>query len=193
MSTRNYILDSLTFICDFSRTDQHDAARSCFQDVSTKNLDYPEALWDAWLSFEHAHGSLTSLEEALARVERARSQVEARRMRVGEFSLRYSARVAQCKSAFVSQEAQKAYEAAQYAMEQHVPSAPVTSVPANVTQETTPPVSGDGMDVDVPTTSAQGKRKASEEPEVDGSASKKVRMGTILSYHSAVSPLIAAG
>lgn len=190
MSTRNYILDSLTFICDFSRTDQHDAARSSFQDVSTKNLDYPEALWDAWLSFEHAHGSLTSLEEALARVERARSQIEARRMRVGEFSLRYSALVTQCKSAFVSQEAQKAYEAA---IEQHAASAPATSVPANVTQEATPTVSGDGMDVDVPTTSAQGKRKASEEPEVDGSASKKVRMGTILSYHSAVSPLIAAG
>lgn len=59
-------------------------------------------------------------------------------------------------------------------------SAPVTSIPANVTQDT-PAVSGDGMNVDVPTTSArpQGKRKASEEPEIDGGASKKVRMGKI--------------
>ncbi|KAI9568595.1 hypothetical protein HD554DRAFT_2099306 [Boletus coccyginus] len=138
------------------RTDQHDAARSTFQDVSTKNLDYPEALWDAWLNFEHAHGSLASLEEALARIERARTQVEAKRMR----------------------EAQKAYEAAQYAMEQHATSAPVASVPANVAQEGTSTASGDGMDVDVPTTSAQGKRKASEEPEVVGAASKKVRMET---------------
>ncbi|KAG8214448.1 hypothetical protein J3R82DRAFT_9471 [Butyriboletus roseoflavus] len=138
------------------RTDRHDAARSAFQDVSTKNLDYPEALWDAWLSFEHAHGSLASLEDALVRVERARTQVEARRMRV----------------------AQKAYEAAQYSMEQQAASAVLTSLPTNVTQEQTPAASGDGMDVDVPITSAkpQGKRKASEEPEVDGSASKKVRM-----------------
>jgi len=84
-----------------------------------------------------------------------------------------------------SQEAQKAYEAAQYAMVQHATSAPVASVPANVTQEGTSTASGDGMDVDVPTTSAQGKRKASEEPEVDGTASKKVRMGMTLFYHSA--------
>ncbi|KAH0831905.1 hypothetical protein J3R83DRAFT_12788 [Lanmaoa asiatica] len=133
------------------RTDQHNAARSAFQDVSTKNLDYPEALWDAWVNFEHAHGSLASVEDALVRIERARTQVEARRMR----------------------EAQKAYEAAQYVIEQQA--APVTSVPANVTQEETFATSGDRMDVDVPTTSAQlqGKRKASEEPEVDGSASKK--------------------
>ncbi|KAF8120579.1 hypothetical protein EV363DRAFT_1474306, partial [Boletus edulis] len=135
------------------RTYQHDAARSRFQDVSTKNLDYPEALWDAWLSFEHAHGSVASLEEALARIERARTQVEARRIR----------------------EAQKAYEAAaQYAVEQHA-SASVTSVPANVNQEEKPAAPSD---VDGPTTSTQpqGKRKASEEPEFDGGTKKKVRM-----------------
>lgn len=72
------------FSYSYSRTDQHDAVRSTFQEVSTKNLDYPEALWDAWLSFEHAHGSLMSLEDALVRIERARTQVEARRMRVSE-------------------------------------------------------------------------------------------------------------
>ncbi|KAG9315935.1 hypothetical protein JVU11DRAFT_3587 [Chiua virens] len=135
------------------RTDQHDAARSTFQDVSTKNLDYPEAIWDAWLSFEHAHGSLTSLEDALVRIDRARTQVEARRMK----------------------EAQKAYEAAQQAIQQQVTSTAVSSVAANANQEGIPV---DGMDVDVPTTSvhSQGKRKASEEPEADGNISKKVRM-----------------
>lgn len=85
-----------------------------------------------------------------------------------------------------SQEAQKAYEAAQYAMEQqHAGSVSVPAVLANPTQGASA-ASGGGMDVDVPTTSGQpqGKRKASEEPEVDGSASKKVRMGMHLSYHS---------
>jgi hypothetical protein len=87
----------------------------------------------------------------------------------------------------VSQEAQKAYEAAQYAIVQQAASTSVTSVPTNVTQEEIPVASGDGMDVDVPATSTepQGKRKASDEPEVDGNASKKVRMGMISFYHSA--------
>ncbi|KIJ17712.1 hypothetical protein PAXINDRAFT_130029 [Paxillus involutus ATCC 200175] len=138
------------------RTDQHNIARSTFQDVSTKNLDYPEALWDAWLSFEHAHGSLASLEDALVRIERARTQVEARR----------------------AKEAQKAYEAAQYAMERQAV-VPDTSVPVPDVGQGKPSVgTGDGMDVDVPAPSseARGKRKASDEPEPDVSGSKKARM-----------------
>lgn len=66
----------------FRHSDHHDLARSTFKDVSTKNLDYPEALWDAWINFEYAHGSLASLEDAMARIERARTQAEARRMKV---------------------------------------------------------------------------------------------------------------
>lgn len=70
-------------------------------------------------------------------------------------------------------------------MEQQAVAAP--PVPANVVQEEAPAAPGDGMDVDVPAASAQpqGKRKASEEFEVDGNVSKKVRMGTISSYRFA--------
>ncbi|KAH7885374.1 hypothetical protein F5I97DRAFT_1378091 [Phlebopus sp. FC_14] len=140
------------------RTDRHDLARSTFQDVSTKNLDYPEALWDAWLNFEHAHGSLASLEEALVRIERARVQVEAKRTR----------------------EAQKAYAAAQYAMEQQAASVPVASVPVSKLDQGVPEAAEDarGMDVDVPGPSSEGrgKRKGSVEPVAEASASKKPRL-----------------
>lgn len=73
-------------------------------------------------------------------------------------------------------------------MEQQAASVPVTSASASVTQGETPAASGDGMDIDVPATSVQppGKRKASEEPEANGGASKKVRMGMISFYHSAL-------
>ena len=69
-------------------------------------------------------------------------------------------------------------------MEQHTTSVPVTSAPTNVTQEKMPAASGEAMDVDIPTTSVQpqGKRKANEEPGVDGTVSKKVRMGAISFY-----------
>lgn len=69
-----------------SRTYHHDLARKTFQDMSTKNLDYPEALWDAWHNFEHAHGSLSSLEEAIYKITQARAQLETRRARVSALS-----------------------------------------------------------------------------------------------------------
>ena len=70
-------------------------------------------------------------------------------------------------------------------MGQHAATATATSVPANVAQEEVAGALVEAMDVDASTTSAQsqGKRKASEEPEVDGSTSKKVRMGKTSSYH----------
>ncbi|KIJ64460.1 hypothetical protein HYDPIDRAFT_111787 [Hydnomerulius pinastri MD-312] len=139
------------------RTDHHALARSTFLEMSTKNLDYPEALWDAWLNFEHAHGSLESIEDAMGRIERARGQVEARRMR----------------------EAQKAYAAAQYAMEQQATSLPVASAPVPDVGQTSGLGAGDGMDVDaapVASSDARGKRKASDEPEPEVSGSKKARI-----------------
>jgi hypothetical protein len=47
-----------------------------------KNVDWPEAIWDAWLTFEHAHGALAELEDAMDRVERAQAQVAMRRAKV---------------------------------------------------------------------------------------------------------------
>jgi RNA recognition motif-containing protein len=141
------------------RTDHHDLARKTFQDMSTKNLDYPEALWDAWHNFEHAHGSLSSLEEAINKITQARAQLETRRAR----------------------EAEKAYAAAaaQYA-EQQVASVPAVSVPAiGVTQGSALVVS-ESMDVDVSALAdTKGKRKAEEEPPVtETSGGKKPRLET---------------
>ncbi|KAG1745853.1 uncharacterized protein EDB91DRAFT_1119017 [Suillus paluster] len=133
------------------RTDHYDLARKTFQDMSTKNLDYPEALWDAWHNFEHAYGSLSSLEEALHKTAQARTQLETRRAR----------------------EAEKAYAAAaaQYAEQQAV------SVPAM--QDLAPGVS-EAMDVDISaTTDRKGKRKAEEErPVSEIAGGKKPRFET---------------
>jgi len=70
-----------------SRTDRYDLARKTFQDMSTKKLDYPEALWDAWHNFEHVHGDLDSIEEALNKINQAKAQTEMRRRRVCTFPL----------------------------------------------------------------------------------------------------------
>lgn len=47
-----------------------------------KNLDWPEPIWEAWISFENTYGSVQEIEECLDRVERARNQVNKRRARV---------------------------------------------------------------------------------------------------------------
>lgn len=141
------------------RTDHHDLARKTFQDMSTKNLDYPEALWDAWHNFEHAHGSLSSLEEAINKISQARAQLETRRAR----------------------EAEKAYAAAaaQYA-EQQAASMPAVSVPATVVTQGLVSVVSEAMDVDFSAPAdTKGKRKAEEEPPVtETSGGKKPRLET---------------
>lgn len=60
----------------------YDDVRKVFRDVSAKHLDWPEAIWDAWVSFEQLHGTVEELENALAHVERAQTQVNARRAKV---------------------------------------------------------------------------------------------------------------
>lgn len=141
------------------RTDHHDLTRKTFQDMSTKNLDYPEALWDAWHNFEHAHGSLSSLEEAISKITQARAQLETRRAR----------------------EAEKAYAAAaaQYAEQQAASGAAVSILATGATQGSVPVVS-EAMDVDfsVPADTKE-KRKAEEEhPVTETSGSKKPRLET---------------
>ena len=59
----------------------YDDARRVFRDVANKNLDWPEAVWEAWISFEQLHGTVDQIEEALDRVERAQAQVNNKRAR----------------------------------------------------------------------------------------------------------------
>lgn len=141
------------------RTDHHDLARKTFQDMSTKNLDYPEALWDAWHNFEHAHGSLSSLEEAINKITQAGAQLETRRAR----------------------EAEKAYAAAaaQYA-EQQAASVPAASVPATGATQGLALVVSEAMNVDISAPAdTKGKRKAEEElPVTETNGGKKPRLET---------------
>jgi squamous cell carcinoma antigen recognized by T-cells 3 len=57
-------------------------ARAVYRDVAYKSIDWSEALWEAWVAFEHLHGSVTDLEDCLDRIERAQATVQARRAKV---------------------------------------------------------------------------------------------------------------
>jgi len=64
------------------RQSNYEEARKAFTKAAKTQLDWPEMLWEAWLAFEHSHGSVGEIQDALGIVERARTQVEARRAKV---------------------------------------------------------------------------------------------------------------
>lgn len=67
-----------------SKGHMYDDARKTFRDIAGKNLDWPEAIWEAWITFEQLHGTVEQIEEALDRVERAQVQVNNRRAKEAE-------------------------------------------------------------------------------------------------------------
>lgn len=136
----------------------HDEARKVFHEVAGKpHLDWPEAVWDAWVSFEQLYGSPVQIDDALDRIRRAQIQVNSRRAKEAE--------KAQAQFA-----AETLITETQAAMEVPVP------VPAH--QETTP------MDVDRPTPSSKSdgafKRKADDDSPSEGN--KKARIGSYASF-----------
>ena len=45
--------------------DWYDKAHSVFSDLAYKMLDWSEAIWEAWILFEHQHGTVEELEGCL--------------------------------------------------------------------------------------------------------------------------------
>jgi hypothetical protein len=55
-----------------------------------KNLDWPEAVWEAWISFEHLHGTVEQVDACLDKLEKAQYQVNTRRAKVSELYYKIS-------------------------------------------------------------------------------------------------------
>lgn len=67
-----------------SKQGLYEDARRVFKDLCMKHLDWPEAMWDAWLAFEQLHGSIEELEHAMDKVEFAQGQTNLRRQKVSK-------------------------------------------------------------------------------------------------------------
>ncbi|KAF7331655.1 ATP-dependent DNA helicase PIF1 [Mycena kentingensis (nom. inval.)] len=103
----------LTYTDELIKHGQHAQARRTFVDMHTKNLDWPEALWEAWLAFEHLYGSVQEIEACGDKIEKAQYVVNTRRAKAAE------------------------KQAAQYAAMQ-MASVPVEQAPVPVIEEPTP-------------------------------------------------------
>lgn len=62
------------------------AARKVFKDAATptRNMDYPQALWNAWMNYEERWGSVTQLEHAIARVRKMGEDLSKKAAQVGD-------------------------------------------------------------------------------------------------------------
>ncbi|KAJ3867729.1 hypothetical protein EV359DRAFT_61240 [Lentinula novae-zelandiae] len=131
------------------KTDRHDEARKVFSDIAAKQIDWPEAIWEAWSLFEHFHGSVEQIEACLDKIEKARYQVNIRRLKS-------------------SQEAEKAnHLAMQVIAESQAAPAPVSELVATAPTE-------DLMEVDFATESRGTKRAA--EDTTDENSHKKTKL-----------------
>ncbi|EMD31421.1 hypothetical protein CERSUDRAFT_119799 [Gelatoporia subvermispora B] len=134
-----------------------DDARKLFRDICMKNLDWPEAMWEAWINFEQLYGSVEDIEDAMDRIERANAHVHARRLK----------------------EAEKAgYEAIQLAAEQQAASVPVVQAPVPIQTQALKEQAS--MDVDaVQQGETSTKRKAEEEILPDKSKKARIEQGPL--------------
>ncbi|KAJ7043889.1 hypothetical protein C8F04DRAFT_682003 [Mycena alexandri] len=121
---------------------QLDKARKTFVDLHLKNIDWPEAVWEAWLAFEHLHGSVQQIDAAGDKIEKAQVVVNTRRAKAAE-----------------KQAAQYAKQAAQYSAEQ-MASVPVAQAPV--------PELGTAEPMDVDSGPRGTKRSAEDGESEDG-------------------------
>lgn len=66
----------------FSKNQDTKKARGAFKDLSLKPMDWPEAIWEAYLAFEHLHGTVEDVEICLEKVEKAQFIVNEKRTKV---------------------------------------------------------------------------------------------------------------
>ncbi|KAF7301263.1 ATP-dependent DNA helicase PIF1 [Mycena indigotica] len=128
----------ITYTDALIRHGRHDQARKTFVDLHAKNLDWPEALWEAWLAFEHLHGSVQELETCGDKIEKAQYVVNTRRAKDAE------------------------RQAAQYAAQQ-MASVPVEQAPVPQLDS----VDAVPMEVDSTAPGPRGKKRAAEDPSLD--------------------------
>lgn len=145
------------------KQDKLEEARAIFKDIVTKNIDYPEAIFELWSAFEHLHGSLDQLQDCLDRIERAQDQLNTRRAK---------------------EAAKAAYQTSQTAQTTEAANASTLEVrqQGHTLQVEGAAAVNPAMDTDEPTRPDSGrKRKSADNEGALGESRKKAKTGQISS------------
>lgn len=73
-----------SYIGVLCRQDKYSEARATYMDIISKTLDWPEAIFDGWISFENLYGTLEDLQYCLDKVARAQFRVNTKRAKEAE-------------------------------------------------------------------------------------------------------------
>lgn len=73
------------------KQEKYEEVRAIFADVVHKNLDWPEAIFDAWITFEHLHGTANEINESMDMVAKAQAKVNTKRAKDVEKAARLAA------------------------------------------------------------------------------------------------------
>ncbi|KAJ8519001.1 hypothetical protein ONZ45_g3994 [Pleurotus djamor] len=95
-----------SYIDTLTKQDKHDQVRAIYKDLHMKNLDWPEAIWDSWLNFEHLYGTVQDIDHCLERIERAQYSANKRRAKEAEKAAYQAAQVAAEQQALAPQPVQ---------------------------------------------------------------------------------------
>ena len=143
-----------------------------FADIHSKQIDWPEAIWEAWITFEHLHGTVEEIETCLDKIEKAQFQTNTRRAKVSRDNNNVASKPTHWPP---KQEAEKAaYQTMQYTAEAQanvpVAVAPIPDVEMSASTDLL------SMQVEAAPTE-RGTKRGAEEEEPDEDSHKKARFG----------------
>lgn len=151
----------------FRKNGEFDETRKVFSDVHAKNLDWPEAIWEAWISFEHLHGTVDQVDACLDKIEKAQYQVNIRRAKVSGLCRDVSIPLTRMLNIL------KEVEKASYqAMQMQAANVPVAQVPV-------PIISGDATMTVATAPRERGTKRGADDTQ-DGDGHKRARIGEFL-------------
>ena len=90
MESSSFQVHPFNSLTNHRKQQKYDEARAFFINIHLKQIDWPEAIWEAWLTFEQLHGNIININECSVKVLQAQYFNNDRRAKVCTISRQMS-------------------------------------------------------------------------------------------------------